>query len=515
MFFLLGGLKWSPHVSGFCSLVVSIVVAVLVYGMSMPIALNIAVYGAAFSVLPIILIMINAIWIQNMMVRSGYFEVLRRSFGVVSGDLRIQAIIIAFCFGALLEALAGAGTPIAIAATMLVALGMDPLKAAVCALAADTAPVAFGALAVPITTLAVVSGEPFDMLGALVGRQTPAVAVFVPLVLVLIVDGRRGVRQVWPAALVSGLGFGIAQFVCSNYISVQLSDVIAALVGAGSLILFLHWWKPRETVSTHVPVAMSLGAAAVRDADGRDTRRRVLTAFLPYAAIIVIFTIAQVGAVDRLLGIGIVKFAWPGLSILNGAGKVVGTSLALPLLSGTAPLLLLAGLLCFPTLGLSAREAVRTYGDTIYQLRWAIPTVFSVLAVAFVMNFSGQTITLGRWLAGTGHAFAFLSGAIGWLGVAITGSDNSSNALFGAMQVAAAKETGLSSALLAAANSAGGVLGKMISPQSLVIGAAAVGIIGKEGDIFRASLPWSLALLAALCLLIFLQTTPILGWMLP
>ncbi len=219
MFVLLGGLKWSPLTSGVCSLLVAMAVAVFAYGMPVGVTVNAAFYGAAFSVLSIILIVINAIWIQNMMVESGYFKVLRRTFGMLSGDLRVQAVLIAFCFGALLEALAGAGTPIAIVAVMLVALGMDPLKAAVCALAADTAPVAFGALAVPITTLAAVTGQPYDQLGAIVGRQTPVLSVVIPLVLVWIVDGRRGIRQIWPAAVVTGLAFGIAQFVCSNFIS--------------------------------------------------------------------------------------------------------------------------------------------------------------------------------------------------------------------------------------------------------------------------------------------------------
>lgn len=521
MFVLLGGLKWSPHLSGFCSLIVAIAVAVGVYGMPLTVALNVSVYGAAFSVLPIILIIVHAIWIQNMMVKSGFFEVLRRSFGVLSEDLRIQSIIIAFCFGGLLEALAGAGTPIVVAATMLVALGMDPFKAAICALAADTAPVAFGALAVPITTLAAVTGLPFETLGAITGRQTPVIAAFIPLLLVYLVDGRRGLSQIWPAALISGVAFSVAQFVCSNYISVQLSDVVASLAGAGALIAFLHAWQPREIVPISAPdiemaVPKSVGAAAVGDFDlAPKPQKSVFIAFLPYITIITIFTLAQFSAVQNLLNVALIKFNWPDLAILSGAGKPVGTSLALPLLSGTAPLLLIAGLLCFPFLGLTAREAGRTYVDTVRQLRLAFPTVLSVLAVAFVMNLSGQTITLGKWMAGTGHVFAFLSGAIGWLGVAITGSDNSANALFGAMQVAAAHETGLPAALLAAANGSGGVVAKMISPQSLVIGAAAVGLIGREGDIFRKCLPWSLLLMLALCLLVYLQSTPVLSWMLP
>jgi lactate permease len=523
MFLLLGGLKWSPLASGVCSLLVAVAVAVLAYGMPLGVTLNSAVYGAAFSVLSIIFIVIHAIWIQNMMVESGHFEVLRRTFGLLSDDLRVQAVLIAFCFGALLEALAGAGTPIAIAAVMLMALGLDPLKAAVCALAADTAPVAFGALAVPITTMAAVTGLPFDQVGAVVGRQTPVISVFVPILLVWIVDGRRGIAQTWPAAMIAGLAFGIAQFICSNYISVQLSDVLAALVGAGALVAFLGVWKPSEIVATRPALSVTLGtapvgAAAVNEAAIRvlqDSQRERLVAFVPYILIVLIFTIAQLPAVARLLNAGLVKFAWPGLAIVGSTGAPVNTSLALPLLPGTPTLLLLAGVVAVPILRLSAGSAVKVYGKTVYQLRMFVPTVFAVLAVAFVMNFSGQTITLGRYLANTGQAFAFLSGAIGWLGVAITGSDNSSNALFGAMQVAAAKATGLSPALLAAANSAGGVLGKMISPQSLVIGAAAVGITGREGDIFRACVVWSVLLMLVLCVLVFLQSTSVLSWMLP
>ena len=511
MFVLLGGLKWSPLISGVCSLIVAMAVAVLAYGMPVGATLQSALYGAAFSVLSVIFIVINAIWIHNMMVESGYFEVVRRTFGVLSSDLRLQAILIAFCFGGLLEALAGAGTPIAIVAVMLVALGMDPLKSVVCALVADTAPVAFGALAVPVVTLAAVTGQPFNLLGAFIGRQTPVIAVVIPLVLVWVVDGRRGLKQVWPAALIAGLAFGIAQFVCSNYISVQLSDILASLVGAAALAAFLGGWKPSEIMETH-PAASA--AAEIKQAAHQSPRDRVI-AFLPYILIVAVFVVAQFPVVARWLNVGLVRFAWPGLAIQTSGGTHVGTTLALPLLAGTATLLLFAGILAAPILRLSAGVAVQAYGKTLYQMRMFVPTVFAVLAVAFVMNFSGQAATLGTWLANTGPAFAFLSGAIGWVGVAITGSDNSSNALFGALQAAAAKATGLSPALLGAANSSGGVLGKMISPQSLVIGAAAVGITGREGDIFRACLIWSVALMLALCLLVYLQSTPVLSWMLP
>ncbi|MFK4769499.1 L-lactate permease [Rhizobium sp. ZW T2_16] len=508
MFIMLGGFRLSPQLSGLCSLIVAMGVAIIIYGMPVSVAANSALYGAAFSILPIILIIINAIWIHNMMVKSGYFDILRRSFGVISTDLRVQSIIIAFCFGGLLEALAGAGTPIAIAGVMMVAIGMDPLKAALCALVADTAPVAFGALGVPITTLAAVSGLPYDELGAIIGRQTPILAMFIPLILVWIVDGGRGLRQTWLPALVAGFAYAVTQFVSSSWISVPLTDVLGALAGAAALVAFLQVWKPKETVE----------CAIVNEGENSKipfNSRSVSIAFLPYVAIIVIFTLSQLGPIAQALSAGVSKFAWPGLAIVNPTGGAIGTSLSLPWLPGTATLLGVAGLFSRPFLKVSGGEAVQTYGATLKQLKWAIPTVLCVLAVAFVMNFSGQTITLGRWLATTGHAFAFLSPAIGWIGVAITGSDNSANALFGALQVAAAHETGLSPSLLAAANSSGGVLGKMISPQSLTIGAAAVGIIGREGDIFRKTLPWSIALTLVLCAIVYLQTTPVLSWMLP
>lgn len=511
MFVLLGGLRWSPLVSGVWALIVAMAVAALVYGMPVSATVHSALFGAVFSITNVIFIVIDAIWIHNMLVKSGYFEVVRRTFAVVSSDLRLQAVLIAFCFGGLLEALAGAGTPIAIVAVMLVALGMNPLKAVVCALVADTAPVAFGALAVPVVTLAQVTGQPFNLLGAVIGRQTPVLAVIVPFVLVWIVDGGRGLKQVWPAALIAGLAFGLAQFVCSNYISVPLSDILASLVGAAAVVAFAQVWKPSEVMETQ-PAASA--AAEIKEA-AHDSQRDRVIAFMPYMLIVVVFVIAQFPAIAGWLSIGTVKFAWPGLAVQTAAGKAVGTTMAMPLISGAASLLLIAGIIAAPILRVSAGDAVRVYGQTLYQMRLFVPTVFAVLAVAFVMNFSGQAATLGTWLAGAGQAFAFLSGAIGWVGVAITGSDNSSNALFGALQAAAANKAGLSPALLGAANSSGGVLGKMISPQSLVIGAAAVGITGREGDIFRACLLWSVALMLALCLLVYLQSTSALSWMLP
>jgi len=507
MFLMLGWLRIAPHIAALVSLAVCVLVAVFAYGMPWAATLNTGVYGAAFGVLTVLWIIVNAIWLYNMTVSSGHFAVLRDSFARISPDPRIQAIIIAFSFGALIEALAGSGTPIAISGAMLLGIGVRPMKAVVLALVANTAPVAFGALAVPIVTLAKVSGEPFGLLGAIVGRQTPLLAAFVPLILMFILDGRRGLRQVWPAAVVSGVAFALSQWIAANYISVELADVFGALGSAGALLLFLKVWTPEpcgniEDVEPASPHVVRHGSGAV------------WTAYAPYVLIIVVFSLAQAGAIQQWLGLGTFRFAWPGLAIANASGAPVGTQFVLNALSATGTLLLFAGVLSAFLLRVGPGVAIGLYGATLKQLRWAIPTVLCVLALAFVMNYSGQTITLGRWMAQTGSAFAFLSPVIGWLGVAVTGSDNSSNALFGALQVAAAQETGLRPALLAAANASGGVLGKMISPQSLAVGAAAVGIIGQEGVIFRKTIGWSVLLLLALSVLVYLQTGLLAG-MLP
>jgi len=505
MFVMLGGFKRSPQVSALVSLLACIAVAVLVYGTPLPTAVNFALYGAAFSLLTVIWIILNAIWIYNLTVASGHFAVLRQSFARLSDDPRIQGIIVAFCFGALIEALAGAGTPIAIASAMLVALGFEPMTAVILSLIGDTAPVAFGALAVPIYTLAQVTGLPFDALGSMVARQTAVMSTLLPFVLVYVVDGRRGVRECWPAALAAGVAFGAVQFATANYVSIPITDIFAVIASAGAVVLVIRLGisgaRPSLVAATHAPPPHA-GA------------RETLRAYSPYIYVVVVFSLAQLGPVQRLLAHGGTKFAWPGLAVADAAGKTVNTSYNFNFTSASGTLLLLCGLLTMWTLRVPVATAWRCFRATLYQLRWAIPTVLCVLGVAFVMNWSGQSATLGRFLAGAGPLFAIISPVVGWIGVVVTGSDNSTNALFGALQVAAANATGLPPVLLAAANTAGGVLGKIISPQSLAVGAAAVGLIGREGDVFRAVLGWTLLLLAVLCVLVFLQSTPVLGWML-
>lgn len=546
LFVLLGGLRLKAWLAGVISLAVALVVAVALFEMPVGQALLAGTEGAAFGFFPIMWIVLNAIWVYNLTVATGHFDVLRRSFEKVSPDQRIQALIIAFCFGALLEALAGFGTPVAITVVMLMALGFEPIKAAAVALIANTAPVAFGALATPIVTLgAVTSGasdDPrlnVDTLGAMVGRQTPILAVVVPLVLVFVVDGRRGVRQAWLPAIVCGLAFGVAQFVAANYISVPLADIVAALVAAAAVVGLLHVWQPSEVmVAEPTPADVSsaksdsalvgsgaatgagggTGGTGASAADKDDSGVEVAKAYAPYLVIIAIFSIANITAVKEFLAEKpfTYAFAWPGLDVRNVAGDpVTSTIYNFNWLPAAGTLMILAGIITALILKVSPARMVKAYGATYYELRWAILTVMAVLALAYVMNLSGQTTSLGAWLAGTGGAFAILAPILGWLGVAVTGSDTSANALFGALQVQTATKAGLDPLLMAAANSSGGVLGKMVSPQNLAIAAAAVGMAGREGDIFRKVLGWSLALLVLMSLIVGLQSTPVLDWMVP
>ncbi len=549
LFFLLGGLKIRAWVSGVVSLVVALISAVVLFGMPAGQALSAAVDGGLFGFFPILWIVINAVWIYNLTVTSGHFDVLRKSFEKVSPDQRIQAIIIAFCFGALLEALAGFGTPVAISVVMLMSLGFKPVKAATVALVANTAPVAFGALAIPIVTLAPiaagVSKDPrlsdanaLHTLGSMVGRQTPILALVVPLILVFIVDGRRGVRQTWLPALVAGAVFAVAQFVTANYISVQLTDIVASLLAAGAIVLLVRVWQPVETLSAEMAdseveahagssrnTGLSGGTTTTvtggHDAGGPrpsvDNRADVLRAYAPYLVIIVIFSITNIPAVVDFLAKEPFThvFAWPGLDVVNSAGTPVPTMFKFNWLPAAGSLLVIAGLITMVILKVKPARALKTYGATYVELKSAIITVMAVLALAYVMNLSGQTASLGVWLAGTGGLFAILSPILGWIGVAVTGSDTSSNSLFGALQVQAAAKAGLDPVLMAAANSSGGVLGKMVSPQNLAIAAAAVGMAGREGEIFRKVIGWSLLMLVLMCIIVGLQATPVLSWMIP
>ncbi|CAL9274375.1 L-lactate permease [Streptomyces sp. SudanB5_2050] len=509
---LLGGVRMKAHLAGLTGLLTAVLVAWLAYGMPLDQTASSAAQGAVFGLFPILWIVVNALWVYRMTVRTRHFDILRRSFGRLSDDPRIQALVVAFCFGALLEALAGFGAPVAICSVMLVALGFDPVRAAVVSLVANTAPVAFGAMGTPVVTLAQVTGLPLDDVASVVGRQTPLLALVVPLLLVALVDGRRGLRETWVPALACGVAFAVAQFAAANYVSAQLADIGAALLGAGALVAVPHSRRP---AAEPVRAAVLTGVRS-EELDEEDSGREVVRAYAPYALIVAVFSVAQIPAVKDWLAKATQTYDWPFLDVVDPEGNPAGGNVfSLPVVSTGGTLVLFAGVATAVVLGVHARVAVKEWLATVHELRFAILTVTSVLALAYVMNLSGQAATIGHFVAAAGAGLAFLSPVLGWFGVAVSGSDTSANALFGALQVTAARESGLSPELLAAANSSGGVLGKMISPQNLTIACAAVGLAGREGDLLRKVLPWSLGLLLVMCLIVVGQSTPVLGWMLP
>ena len=556
IFILLGVFRIRAHWAGLASLAVAVIVAITAFKMPVGLALLSGTEGAVFGLFPIMWIVFNALWVYQLTVVSGRFADLRESFNLISADPRIMAVLIAFCFGGLLEALAGFGAPVAITGVMLMAIGFSAFRAAAIVLLANTAPVAFGAIATPILTAATLTNIPASEIGAVVGRQTPVLALFVPLILVALVDGRRGLRQTWPAALVCGVSFAIAQFVSSNFVSVELTDIIASLIAVGATMAFLRVWQPSGTEEAlsdlqaataeaedtpgaggGTPAGRASGRSETASGPGRTggtsggsavatpatssrelTTGRIMMALVPYIIVIAVFSIAKLlGPVKTFLVGTDVKIEWPGLhgNVLSAAGKPISSTIYnFQWLSSPGSLLVLCGILTAIIYRMSPAMAAREYVTTAYKLRWAFLTVAAVLALAYVMNQSGQTLTIGNWIAATGAFFAFLSPVLGWLGTAVTGSDTSANALFATLQQAAAERAGLDPTLLVAANTSGGVVGKMISPQNLTIAATAVGIPGREGDLFRYLIRWSLGMILFMCVLVYLQSTPVLGWML-
>ena len=551
IFITLGALRWKAHIAGLTALAVALLVAILVYKMPALLALNSAVEGGVFGLFPIMWIVFNAIVLYEVTVVSGRFEDLRRVFDLISDDPRVQAIVIAFCFGGLMEALAGFGAPVAITGVMLMAVGFSALRAATVVLLANTAPVAFGAIGTPILTAGRLTHIDPATIGAYVGHQTPVIAFFVPIFICWLTDGRRGVRQVWPVALVTGAVFAISQWISATYLSMELTDIISSLCGLAAIVVMLRFWRPegrdeaRESLRlAHEEEIREMGASAPVDptgttaaakaatatavrtgsgdgdhADGPLTQGRIWMALFPYLLVIVVFSVAKlIPAANKALTGTDIKIPWPGLDgqVLTAAGKPnTSTVYTFSWLSSPGTILLICGIIVALVYGVKLSRWGKVVTDNAYKMRFAILTVATVLSLAYVMNLSGQTITIGTWIAGTGAAFAFLSPVLGWLGTAVTGSDTSANALFATLQQTAARQIGIDETLLVAANTSGGVVGKMISPQNLTIAATAVGLLGREADIFRKVIWWSIGLLVVMCLLVGLQSTPVLSWMLP
>ena len=528
-FIMLLVVKARAHWSALVALAASILVASFGFTMPFDLAGLSALRGAIYG-LVICWVILGAIWFYQITVLSGRFEDLRRTFDRLGGgDLRIQAILIAFCFGGLLEALAGFGAPVAITATMILALGVKPLKAAITVLLANTAPVAFGAVAVPIVTAGDVGGKDSYVIAAIVGHQAPFLAMFVPVILLFILDGMKGVKDGWLPAFVIGISFAIAQWITAATPAYNLTDVVACIVSMGAAVLFLRFWKPR-------------GVEGVRERYGLPSQSeekealpavRVWMALLPYLIVVAIFGLVNLNAgLKAWLKTVAIKINIPALSsrlVTKDGTPVKDAPYTFTWLSNPGTLLVISGLIVAVVYfffnekgryGFKFPAVFAEFGSVIYRMRWTILTIASVLALAYVMNFSGQTVAMGTFLAGLGTIYAVLAPVLGWIGTAVTGSDTSANALFSKLQVSAAENlqhagvSGATPELMLAANTTGGVVGKMISPQSLAIAATSVDMEGKESDILKAVVPWSFAMLVVVCLLVFLQTN-ILSFLVP
>lgn len=532
-FIMLLGFKARAHVSGLVSLIVAILVAVFGFGMPWDLAGMSAFRGGIYGLFPIVWVILMAIWFYQITVLSGRFEDLRRTFDLIGGgDLRIQAILIAFCFGGLLEALAGFGAPVAITATMILALGVKPLKAATTVLIANTAPVAFGAVAIPITTAGEVAYGANEQgtqaainVAAVVGHQAPFLAFFVPFILLWILDGVKGLKDAWMHAAVIGAAFSIAQWWAATYFAYQLTDVIACIVSIAAAVIFMRFVKPRGVAGVRERYGITEAPASV-ELPGR----RIWMALMPYLVVVIVFGLANLyqPLVDWLKAQSI-KFDMPLLAerLVTASGDPVNSAYTWAWLANPGTYLLFSGLIVAVlyaifnengTYKLALVDVVKEIGVTAFKMRWTAVTIALVLALAFVMNYSGQTVAIGEYVASLGVVYAFLAPVLGWVGTAVTGSDTSANALFSKLQVTAAENLqangvpGAHPELMLAANTTGGVVGKMISPQSLAIAATSVNMEGKESEIFKAVLPWSIILLLAICALVFLQSN-ILGFM--
>jgi lactate permease len=513
-FLALAVFRLKGHIAGSITLALSVLVAIFAFQMPADMALAAAAYGFAYGLWPIAWIIIAAVFLYKLTVKSGQFEIIRSSVMSITDDQRLQVLLIGFCFGAFLEGAAGFGAPVAITAALLVGLGLNPLYAAGLCLIANTAPVAFGALGIPIIVAGQVSGiDPFKI-GAMAGRQLPLLSVFVPFWLMFMMDGVRGVKETWPAALVAGLSFAITQYLTSNFIGPELPDITSALVSLVSLTLFLKVWQPQRATDA---VVMSAGGAAIigggtggfgqprKSVQSPYSLGQILKAWSPFLILTVMVTLWTLKPFKALFAAGgalqawTINFAIPHLDqlVMKGA-PIVAKATAMPavykfdLIAASGTAILFSAILSMLVLKISAGTGLTTFKETLKELRWAIVSIGMVLAFAFVMNYSGMSSTLALVLAGTGAAFPFFSPFLGWLGVFLTGSDTSANALFGSLQATTAHQIGVSDVLMVAANSSGGVTGKMISPQSIAVACAATGLVGKESDLFRFTLKHSL-----------------------
>jgi lactate permease len=513
LLYLLGVRRTASWVAGLSGLGAAVAVAMVLYKMPVSMVASASGLGAAFGLLPITWIVFWAIFLYRLVVDTGRFEVVKDSVGSLTQDRRLQALLIAFAFGAFIEGAAGFGTPVAVAAAMLTGLGFSPFYAAGICLLANTAPVAFGSIGIPVITRAGITGLPVQALSSAVGRICAPVSVFIPAYLILVMGGWKGLKGVLPAAVACGVAFAGTQVLVSNFIGPELTDILSSLAAIAAVLLTLKFWKP----SDHFQFAE---ASNLEHEPKRHPAGEILRAWLPFGMLVVCVLVWSVPDVKKALNSVTQIFEWPGLHNLvvqappvTAAEASYAARYTFNFLSASGSACVMACLLSIILLRIPLSTVKMVFITTCKQLSKPTLTVCSVLALAFLMNYSGATGTLGLAFAATGVAFPFFSAMLGWLGVFLTGSDTSANALFGNLQVVTATKLGLNPVLMAAANSSGGVMGKMISLQSIAVAAAATAMCASdESRLFRFTLRHSVLLAAVIGLVVLFYAYVMPGW---
>lgn len=496
-FVALAVFRLKGYIASTITVALALLVSIFFYKMPVGMALVSAAYGFLFGLWPIAWILATAVFLYKVTVETGQFEIIRSSVISVTEDQRLQMLLVGFSFGAFLEGAAGFGAPVAITAALLVGLEFNPLYAAGLCLITNTAPVAFGAMGIPIIVAGQVTGIDAFKIGVMAGRQLPLLSIIIPFWVIIIMDGWRGVRETWPAILVCGVTFAGTQFLTSNLIGPELPDITSALVSLISLTIFLKFWKPKNI--------FRFPGREVRVKVESHSFAQVLKAWAPFAILTLFVTVWSLKPFKALFAKGgdlvwtVINIPVPMLdNLVIKVPPIVNLPSPYPAvysfnwLAATGTAILLSAIVSVLVLRMNPVVAIKVFGKTLSELKWPIFSIGMVLAFAFVANYSGLSATLALLLAGTGVAFPFFSPFLGWTGVFLTGSDTSSNALFCNLQANTAHQVGVSDTLMVAANSTGGVTGKMISPQSIAVAAAAVGLVGREGDLFRFTLKHSL-----------------------
>lgn len=494
--------KMKGYKASLFAILIAIVIAIAVYGMPVQLALLSTANGALYGLFPICWIVITAVFLFNITVESGQFEIIKHFMASITSDRRLQALLIAFSFGSFLEGTAGFGAPVAITAAMLVGLGFNPLYAAGICLIANTAPVAFGAIGIPITVASQVTAIPEMAISQMVGRTLPILSVLLPFYLVMLMSGYKKTVEVVPAILVSGISFAFIQWFSSNYLGPALPDVIAGIGSIVALIVFLKYWKPPSTWRFPNEPAPTIHLEA------QYTTGQIIKAWSPFILLTIIIIAWGMQPIKEVLNaVGQVQFECPGLHnvISDRNGKLIPHIYKFNYLSASGTAILLSALISIPMIGIKFSEAGKIFLKTLNQLKYPIITIASVLGFAYIVNDSGITITMAEALANTGFLFPFFAPVLGWLGVFITGSDTSANALFGKLQAATATSIGVDPVVTVAANVSGGVVGKMISPQSIAVAAAAGHLVGKESELFRFTVKHSFIMLLFICFIVLAQ----------